>query len=395
MPGVSGTLIYIFMRKKFYCTAPWTGIHIAENGHVKTCCEGRIPLGDLCDSPIDRIIDNSTHQEIKQKISSGEVTENCTGCLHREEWAGESPLMNYYNESFPDINKGIQVIDLRWSNLCNLTCVYCGDKFSTSWMRRHGKKDYLEIRSKHDLDVEEWLLEQTPRSSMLLVGGEPLLMKQNQKLLSKISKDTNISIITNLAYDLESNPCYKSLTEFTKDKVQWNISLENIGEKFEWIRAGAEWSQIEKNLKVLEEGKFAESSTFIAVYGIFSALDLFETYKKMYSYNLKKITLQNVTDKPLLDLFNYPTPILSIALDQLEKILTWQKQVLHPEDYELYRIKNFNGTIAKLKTLIKNNHQGNITSELFNKEISRYDQISGRSFKDLWPDVYALIQQHC
>ena len=135
--------------------------------------------------------------------------------------------------------------------------------------------------------------------------------------------------------------------------------------------------------------------TFLAVHGVFSAFDFLNTYKRFFNLGVKKVSLQNLDGFPELDLFECPAPMLELALEQLEKTLEWQKQELHPEDYELYKIHGFNGVIEKLKTLIANNHRGSLTKETFNQKIKEHDQISGKSFKDLWPDVYELVQQHC
>lgn len=382
-------------NKQPYCTAPWTGIEIAENGKVRTCCLGLDILGDVSRQPIEEIVNNDIRKKIKEDILAGKKSSNCDECFQRIETSGESTVMNHYNKNYPDIEKGIQFIDLRWNNLCNLTCIYCNETSSSSWMRKKGIKDQLEIRKTYDISVENWLLEQTPQATLFLVGGEPMLMKQNQQLISKLSKDTTLNILTNMAYDLKTNPIFEQLLEWPVERIHWNMSMENTDEKYEWIRAGASWQQVEDNIKFIRTTKFAESMTFMAVHGLFSAFDFFNTYKRFFNLGVKKVSLQNLAGFPELDLFECPAPMLELALEQLEKTLEWQKQELDPEDYELYKIHGFNGVIKKLKTLIANNHQGSLTKETFNQKIKEHDQISGKSFKDLWPDVYELVQQHC
>ena len=383
------------MNKKPYCTAPWTGIQIVEDGRVRVCCDGQTILGDVSKQPIEEIINNDIHNKIKEDVLAGRHSSNCDTCFRRIEISGEAPMMNHYNNNYPDIEKGIQFVDLRWNNLCNLTCIYCGDQCSSAWMRRNGKKDRFELRNVYDLSVENWLLEHTPQATLFLIGGEPMLMKQNHQLLSKLSKDTRINILTNFAYDLKSNPIFEQLLEWPVDNVHWNMSMENTGEKYEWIRPGASWQQVEDNIKFVRTTKFAESMTFAAVHGLFSAFDFFETYKKFFNLGVKKVSLQNLMGFPDLDLFECPKPMLELALEQLEKTYEWQQQELDPEDRELYIITNFDGVVNKLKMLIENDHKGSLTKESFNQKINELDQISGKSFKDLWPDVYELVQQHC
>ena len=383
------------MNKKPYCTAPWTGIQIAEDGKVKVCCEANTVLGDVSKQPIEEIVDNEIHKKIKEDVLAGRKSDNCVKCFRRIEISGEAPMMNHSNRLYPDIEKGLQFVDLRWNNLCNLTCIYCNETASSSWMRKKGMKERFELRNVYDLSVENWLIEHTPNATLFLIGGEPMLIKQNQNLLSKISKDTTINILTNMAYDMKSNPIFEQLLEWPADKVHWNMSMENTGEKYEWIRPGADWQQVEDNIKFMRTTKFAESMTFVAVHGLFSGFDFFETYKTFFNLGVKKASVQNLMGSPSLEIFECPRPMLELALEQLEKTYEWQQKELAPEDRELYPIVNLDGVINKLKTLIANDHKGSLTKESFDQKINELDQISGKSFKDLWPDVYELVQQHC
>ena len=55
-----------------YCVAPWNGVTVREDGHVRTCCIGTTSLGNLNHTPIDQIINSDALLKIRQDMLSGE-----------------------------------------------------------------------------------------------------------------------------------------------------------------------------------------------------------------------------------------------------------------------------------------------------------------------------------
>jgi hypothetical protein len=70
-----------------------------------------------------------------------------------------------------------------------------------------------------------------------------MLMKQNYELIAKLPSSARISILTNLSYDLQRLPCIENLLARPRENTIWNISCENIGQQFEYVRSGAEWNK--------------------------------------------------------------------------------------------------------------------------------------------------------
>jgi organic radical activating enzyme len=82
--------------------------------------------------------------------------------------------------------------------------VYCGHEASSVWATLKGvaqsRTDYgenldglLEFIAKHKSTIR----------NLALLGGEPLLQKENEMLLEQLNKDANINVITNLNVPLE------------------------------------------------------------------------------------------------------------------------------------------------------------------------------------------------
>ena len=107
-----------------------------------------------------------------------------------------------------------------------------------------------------------------------LLGGEPLLQKYNEDLLDILDNKTQIDIVTNLNVRLDNNRVYEKLQSFPH--VRWNVSVDNIGDRFEYVRHGANWDLLLNNIDTLKQD-FGQAHIFLhPVYSIWSAFALKE-----------------------------------------------------------------------------------------------------------------------
>lgn len=373
-----------------YCTAPWNGLTIREDGHVRTCCSGSTSLGDLNKISIKEIESSTELANIREKMLNGfPDPDNCKSCINQERQSGLAPLRQHYNQYYSTIDEfKLKFVDIRWNNTCNLACMYCDPPLSSTWSDKLNVSLQKPVKPYQD-ELLDWILEKIDHThEIMLVGGEPMLMKQNYALLARLPDSCQISIITNLSYDLESLPCLKDLLRRPKDKVRWNVSFENLRSKFEYVRQGASWAQIEKNLQFINK-HWPDIMSVNVVYSLFSAFDLPEFIQYATSMNIKKFTLFSITKNPTMDVFNMPDAIRELAAKELELAKQYQIDSLHPEDRELYPMQGIDALINSLKQPAK---QIPTLSE-FNKQIEWYDQWSDVKFADLWPNIIELVNQ--
>jgi MoaA/NifB/PqqE/SkfB family radical SAM enzyme len=378
-------------KKSVYCTAPWNGITIREDGKVLTCCIGNKLLGNLNTQSIQEIENSKILQQIKQDMLSGSTNlENCQFCVQLEQHTGYAPTRDHYNKNYPTISDSLklQCLDIRWNNVCNLGCLYCSPTFSNTWSDRLGIDTTTPPVKPYQDDLLEWVLERADHiKELMLVGGEPLLMKQNYKLLAQLPEQCQISIITNMSYDLEKNPAFPLLLSRPSEKTIWNVSMENIGDKFEYVRSGASWKQVKKNVKLLSQ-HWPNTISINMTYNLFSAFDLMETVQEFHALGIKKINFFNINENKTIDLFNMPEKIKELALKQLQDAYNWHLCSLHPEDREFYPWSGINELMEKLKKPSVTT----ISLPEFNDKIQWYDKWSNWQFRDLWPEVNQLIQ---
>lgn len=378
---------------KVYCTAPWNGLTIRENGQVRTCCVGGKSLGNLNIQSIQEIEHSDVLAQIQQDMQSGQPNiKNCKSCIDQQKQSGFATLRDHYNKFYPTISNQLELkfIDVRWNNVCNLGCLYCDSTFSSTWADRLSTNSANVPVKNYQDDLLEWILERTDHvKEIMLVGGEPLLMKQNYKLLAQLPEQCQISIITNMSYNLEKNPALPSLLSRPAEKIIWNVSMENIGCKFEYVRSGANWEQTKKNLKLLVQ-HWPNTVGVNMVYNLFSAFDLCETVQELHNIGIKKINLFNVNENNTINLFNLPLEIKQLALQELILANNWHTNALHPEDRDLYSWTGADELIKQLNTPTA----VPITLSEFESKMQWYDSWSVEKFSKLWPALDLLIQRY-
>ena len=143
-----------------YCTAPWNGITVRENGDVKTCCVGIEVLGNLNQNKIEDILKSSKLINIQNSLLNGDSDlKNCQGCKSSEQQNGLAALRQYYLKYYSNIQDTLQLrnLDIRWNNSCNLGCIYCTPMFSSTWQNRLNIQPSRTLNNYQD-DLEKFIV---------------------------------------------------------------------------------------------------------------------------------------------------------------------------------------------------------------------------------------------
>jgi len=242
-----------------FCPMPWTGLMYNFDGTVKNCIRSAGPLGNIKDQPIEQILVGN-NQSRQQQIVDCQPVETCQTCYDLER--GKKgfdhisdrifyirELKNTPVDTYQVGNFDLQTVDVRWTNLCNFACVYCGPEFSSRW------SEELKIRRNvpNQEQLENFKNYIYDRAGQLrhvyLAGGEPLLMKENLTLLEKLDPNVNIRINTNLSK--VDTRVFEAVCKFPN--VHWTVSVETQAREFEYIRHGGSWLDFLDNLKIIKQ----------------------------------------------------------------------------------------------------------------------------------------------
>lgn len=333
----------------FYCAAPWRGLHINPRGDVKTCCAGNPNmLGNLNEQSIDQILNSELMTEIRQELAQGRPHEYCSNCVRAERFGADSERKwhNNVNPGFDYASAGTKyhypvIVDVRWNTTCNLSCNYCGEFCSSKWAAiksipfKSGARPYYE-------KVCDWLSQHHEHiHEVALVGGEPLLLPENNRLLDVVPAEAIVTLITNLSVDLENNKIFQKLQQ--RSKVGWSMSFDNVKQRFEYVRHGSDWELLKKNLQTVktlmtDKGQWGGVH---AVYNVYNATRLCE-FKQFVNQQGLTVVWQNLFQPVYLDPFKHGPRFAELAAQEIEKLYeldlaTEQERVFFDEALKMYR----------------------------------------------------------
>jgi len=310
----------------FYCAAPWRGLHINPRGDVKTCCAGNPNmLGNLNSQGIEQILNSTLMSEIRADLAQGQAHEYCSNCVRAERFGADSERAwhNNVNPNFDYTTAGDQyhypvIVDVRWNTTCNFSCNYCDPSASSKWAQlkqvpfKSGSRPYYEqvcdfLEQHHD-HIHE----------VALVGGEPLLLPENERLLDVIPESAIVTLITNLNIDLQNNRIFRKLAQ--RRRVGWSMSFDNIGDRFEYVRYGGDWTVLQQNLNVIKELMRTQGhwGGIHAVYNIYNATRLCE-FRQFAEDTSTTVLWQNLFQPKYLDPFLHGVDVAKLAADEIRK----------------------------------------------------------------------------
>lgn len=344
--------------QNFICTAPWEGLYVDPDGEFRVCCAGK-SLGNLNETPLTELIEKGKLKELQNDILTKGHSNYCQSCMDSHNMSGSS-LRNGYGTDLSEVDTlkyTPNILDIRWRNTCQLRCVYCKPDWSSTYADYHSIK--IE-KSTVDWQTEvlKYIEDNATVKRVMMLGGEPFLMKENEKLLDLISNTTRVVIVTNLAVkNLHSLPLYQKLS---KRSFGIMVSLENIGRKFNYVRRNADFNVLVENYKKLQTN--CNSIGFQMTYNLLSATSLLETFDWIHSLHpdpKENISiLSNLVGPMHFNIHAFPKEVKELAIDQIEKVenkycnwlnqsqklfLTNTKEMLYNslDSFKLYAIKEF------------------------------------------------------
>jgi organic radical activating enzyme len=326
-------------------------------------------------------------QDIRQSIKQGKPHAYCYNCVQAERYGrSERDWHNNVSPEFDpttasDTEHRPALIDVRWNTTCNLSCNYCGDKCSSKWAGlkgipfKSGARPYYEqvcdYLEQHKSDIRE----------VALVGGEPLLLPENERLLDVIPKDCVVTLITNMSVNLTKNKIFDKLVQ--RQKVGWSISFDNTGSRFEYVRHGGNWTLLVENIYQIKE-LFAQGhwGGIHAVYNIYNATQLsdFIEWTKFVGIDTH---WQSLYQPECLDPLKHSQAIKSLAKTELNWVLA-RTDLTNSERAFFEQAQN---NYQKSTGVVLTNEFKQHIQEIENN----YHQDQQGQFAQLWPEVHNTL----
>ena len=252
------------------CMLPWISIETSPMGTARPCCLARENIDgiDFRTHTIEDAYKSEYMQKMRQQMRAGEKPATCKLCWD-EEAAGRTSKRMHSRTRLKDLYTQIDwendtpdqlwFLDLKLGNICNLKCRICGSWSSSKWAAEELSYMPKDFDKKTHI-AYKWLKqgkwpEESPNfwenlKTLLpqikyfeFTGGEPWMIQEHWNLL-KYAVDTGESKHIDIHYNTNAtiDPLgWQTMLWNEFGRVDIAFSVDNVGDRFEYERYGADW----------------------------------------------------------------------------------------------------------------------------------------------------------
>lgn len=404
---------YLLTESKTFCMYPWIHIHAYPTGDAFPCCMSNMNhrIGNTRESSLAEIWNSEGMREIRVNMINDQPSPACHNCYEKEQagfFSGRMSANKHHGHHIDKVRNTAEdgtvsqfemvYWDIRFSNLCNLSCRSCGHIFSSSWYQDQAKlaggdwKDHnrvLNYAGRTETDMWEQLKPHLDYVEQIyFAGGEPLLMEEHYNILEELERRGrfNVRLIYNTNFThvrLKDRTVFDYWKKF--DNVSVGASLDDMGARAEYIRKGTVWADVESNrrqmLEICPEVDFYISPTL----SILNAHNICDFHRYMVEQGL--ITAQDVNVNILQD----PAHLrIDIATADYKQELTQKFQEhlewLRPQDPLGRATVGFESSIKFMNSIDNRDYLPK-----FWQRTRQLDQIRGEDVLTVIPELKALL----
>lgn len=289
-----------------FCMLPFMHIYGSAGGNIVPCCEAQ---EEALNNPGESAIstwNNENYRELRRALANGEKPERCNVCWHNEASGIVSNRQQWEKDNWTEFGDRISVnedysvnnkpywIELKVSNFCNLKCIMCSTHSS------YKRVQDLDIIKKYTFDgyetrllrptdlftsLNEWPELWEHVDTLQFTGGEPIINQEHYDLLDGIPQSvrhkiklryaSNLSYIKFKKYDL-----VKIWQQFKHTNIK--ISMDGIGDVYNYIREGGDWDTVEDNMRVLNtiDGIDIAAGITVQAHNVFQMPEFYDFWKE-------------------------------------------------------------------------------------------------------------------
>jgi MoaA/NifB/PqqE/SkfB family radical SAM enzyme len=381
------------------CINAWTNVFVDNAGFTKPCCIYQASnISDIRDVSLRDTINAEPMKTLRQRLLNGEKPNECSQCWTEEANQKTSKRLQD-NYRFRHIRKEIdwnqidhiepKTLNLKLGNICNLSCRICEPKQSSSFdnevkqninLQKFYKSLTVDNSWVQNKESKFWQSMKSSKNSLRLIqfeGAEPLLVKRHFEILDFYIQEgvaDNISLHYNTNASIFPELKLETFEKFRD--VEFTLSIDNLGKKFEYERYGIDWTTVENNIKRFSQLDRLKYS--VNVNSTVSALNLMDMYDVFLYFKKLNIPIE----------FN----ILYMPEDMSIAVLT--------EDTKKYILAKFNSIAneefqQKIKPVLM--YMINTKLNFLHQFIDRnqcLDNSRKQVFSEVYPELYNFTRKH-
>jgi MoaA/NifB/PqqE/SkfB family radical SAM enzyme len=333
-----------------FCIAPFTQITYSPMNTASPCPYlGGTTWTDHEQQGIKHIWNSSEFEGLRDSFKANEKNPICNRCWREEDSGKQSSRKmlligsrGKLKENLVDVvnggyRGGPRQINLRVSNLCNLRCRTCDSKSSTLFAieGRHYEiknnlpptrySEYPDTITFNDAQIDSIFEISGHLQRIEFYGGEPLLDKPTLKLLRKLIESGRSRYIT-LYYNTNGTnmPTGEHLELWRHFAgLEFNISIDGIGEHFTYIRHPGQWSEVLATVEYLKNTDFGVPAMVFTICSV-SILNIYYLPEIIAEFQRLELDyfLNMVTGPSYYFAKNLPAPVKEVIQQRLSTVNT-------------------------------------------------------------------------
>lgn len=366
------------MTKDLFCPMIHGGLNInlkksQDLIEYNQCCLSSMPFETITTG--ENFWQSKNLTELRKSNDLNQWNTGCWECQRNEAAGGSSFRLDMIKKLGVHRNlTGPQRIDLLFDRSCNLACRTCGPESSTFWQQHLKENNVSNVRLNNTTNFEEILriLKSIDLSNVEVIqfcGGETLMgntywrtAEAIAELIPNAKEKVTLGFQTNGTQTIDQRQ-FDIIEKFHLVKIL--VSLDGIGEHFNYMRWPADWNQVTDNILTLRE-QLPVNVMFI-VQETLSSLNLF------YCDEVTTWVKNNFSTNRLGDPTDYARQLAMHNHLNVNNITE----------------KYYNAMVNKgLQNLIRPNWQENpVSIKLMLREIEKYDSFRNQNWQQVFPEV--------
>lgn len=230
-----------------YCVDAFKNLYVEkhdQNLQISPCCVSATHRVTSLDFDRDPGL-----AKVRSQFEQTQWPTSCGYCKKIEDNGGHSRRhgSNQWYEDKGLNNTQVEFVRLDYwvGDLCNLACAICGPHYSSRW------KQQLQLPTEKTRTVVNDFWHNLDLSKLKYVhfnGGEPLLSKEHVKFLEALPHKKSVTVSYNTNGTVRPTDHLQDLwLQF--QLVELVFSVDDIGNRFEYQRWPAKWSEVVDNLR--------------------------------------------------------------------------------------------------------------------------------------------------
>jgi radical SAM protein with 4Fe4S-binding SPASM domain len=423
--------------------------YVSPDGNVMPCCVGDMtkqPLGNINEvSDWNEVWNGDRYTEFRKNMVEGKKNPICSFCYDTEKFSKTSSrttanaeYSKYYDEYIDYLlptgeltTSKLKYLDFRFTNKCNQACITCGHALSSSWFDLMKKLNQPITEPKfiepQDKRLAYKLIDDNLDSveSIYFAGGEPLLSEYHWYTLDKLIGNSRSKEVS-LRYSSNCSTLYykgKNILDYWKQfkSVIIVASVDEVNDRFNYIRWPGNWEIISSNLKKIREsfdqstnGELTHTLVYSPVVSSLNVHRLKEIIQEIISKEAYQFSILNhkqpifeyflfcnlLRNPDHLSIINMPDEHWNMTEETLDEFQQWYcDNILSKSEHFAAKKDMFCHGINQIKEMRKMSQNDmeffdqTIEDQLgYMKEYSKMDKARKTDFMNTFPELHWLYQ---